>query len=200
MELNLFLSMLGFLWVAAITPGPNNMLLTASGAHVGFLRSVPLMIGIILGMQAVLVIVAFGVGGLILFYPSLHLFLKIAGSIYLLWLAWKIATAPYEKLDAHNISVKTIPLWQGGLLQVINPKAWLMTLGAVTSFSMVGGAYRSSVIAISTGLFLVNLLAGIIWLLFGTLMGRLLHTTPAWRTFNVVMGALTAVCVLLIWH
>lgn len=200
MELSLFLSMLGFLWVAAITPGPNNMLLTASGANFGFIRSIPLMIGIMIGMQIVLILVAFGVGGLILLYPSLHLFLKIAGSLYLLWLAWKILTAPYEKLETGEVPAKTMPFWQGGLLQVINPKAWLMALGAVASFSLVGDAYRGSVIAISFGMLLVNLVAGIAWLGFGSLIGRLLQSPRAWRYFNVAMGLLTAACVLLIWH
>ncbi len=93
MEPSLFLSMLGFLWVAAITPGPNNLLLTTSGANFGFMRSLWLMIGIMLGMQSILLLVAFGVGSLILVYPSLHLILKILGSLYLLWLAWKVATA-----------------------------------------------------------------------------------------------------------
>jgi len=69
MELSLFLSMLGFLWVAAITPGPNNMLLTASGANFGFLRSLMLLIGIMIGLQVMLLMVAFGVGGLILHSP-----------------------------------------------------------------------------------------------------------------------------------
>ncbi|WP_075182582.1 LysE family translocator [Pantoea sp. 1.19] len=200
MELSLFLSMLGFLWVAAITPGPNNMLLTASGANVGFLRSLPLMIGIMIGMQIVLLLVAFGVGGLILLYPALHLLLKIAGSLYLLWLAWKIASAPFETLDTPGAPAKSMPFWQGGLLQVINPKAWLMALGAVASFSLVGEAYRGSVLAISGGLLLVNLVAGIAWLGFGTLIGRLLGSPRAWRLFNVAMGLLTAACVLLIWH
>lgn len=96
MEPSLFLSMLGFLWVAAITPGPNNLLLTTSGANFGFMRSLWLMVGIMLGMQSILLLVAFGVGSLILVYPSLHLILKILGSLYLLWLAWKVATAAYE--------------------------------------------------------------------------------------------------------
>ena len=99
MEPSLFLSMLGFLWVAAITPGPNNLLLTTSGANFGFMRSLWLMVGIMLGMQSILLLVAFGVGSLILIYPSLHLILKILGSLYLLWLAWKVATAAYEKLE-----------------------------------------------------------------------------------------------------
>ena len=79
MEASLFLSMLGFLWVAAITPGPNNMLLTTSGANFGFMRSLLLMIGIMLGMQSILLLVAFGVGSLILVYPALHLVLTCCG-------------------------------------------------------------------------------------------------------------------------
>lgn len=84
MEQGLFLSMLAFLWVAAITPGPNNMLLTTSGANFGFMRSLWLMVGIMLGMQSILLLVAFGVGGMILLHPSLHLILKVLGSLYLL--------------------------------------------------------------------------------------------------------------------
>ncbi|SFN43949.1 Threonine/homoserine/homoserine lactone efflux protein [Izhakiella capsodis] len=200
MELNIFLSMLGFLWVAAITPGPNNMLLTASAANYGFIRSIMLLVGIMIGMQLMLLMVAFGIGGLILLCPSLHLFLKVAGSVYLLWLSWKIATAPYEKLNTDAVPSRPMPLWQGGVLQLINPKAWLMALGAVASFSLAGAQYLHSVVAISIGMALVNLLAGIIWLGFGTAIGRILRGRRAWKIFNLAMGLLTASCVFLIWH
>lgn len=200
MELSLFLSMLGFLWVAAITPGPNNMLLTASGANFGFFRTIPLMVGIMIGMQLMLLLVAFGVGGLILLYPSLHLILKVAGSLYLLWLAWKIATAAYEKLETDAAPVAPMPFWQGGLLQLINPKAWLMALGAIASFSLAGAGYRHSVLLISVGMFMVNLVAGIIWMGFGAMIGRILRSPRAWKIFNLSMGLLTAACVVLIWH
>jgi threonine/homoserine/homoserine lactone efflux protein len=199
-ELSLFLSMLGFLWVAAITPGPNNMLLTASGANFGFWRSMPLMLGIMLGMQGILLLVAFGIGSLITLYPSVHLMLKAAGSIYLLWLSWKIATAAYEKLDTRQAQSRPIPFYQGGLLQFLNPKAWLMALGAVASFSLTGAAYMTSVGAISIGIGTVNIIAGIIWLGFGTMIGQVLRSKRAWTTFNVAMGILTAACVLLIWR
>ncbi|MGC6389082.1 LysE family translocator [Ewingella sp. S1.OA.A_B6] len=200
MELSLFLSMLGFLWVAAITPGPNNMLLTTSGANFGFLRSIWLLVGIMLGMQSMVLLVAFGVGSLITVYPALHLFLKIAGSLYLLWLAWKIATSAYEKLDVGAAPPKPLRWYQGWLLQFLNPKAWLMGLGAVASFSLAGTGYNHSIAAISLGVFIVNLISGIIWLGFGTVIGRLLSSRRAWYTFNVSMGLLTAACVLLIWH
>ena len=70
MDSTLFLSLVGFLWVAAITPGPNNMLLTTSGANLGWRSSWPLMLGIILGMQTLLLLVAFGIGGLLLLYRA----------------------------------------------------------------------------------------------------------------------------------
>ena len=200
MDLTLFLSMLGFLWVAAITPGPNNTLLTASGANYGFFRSLPLMLGIMLGMQCILVLVAFGVGSVIELYPALHLILKIAGSIYLLWLAWKIGTAKYAPLETEAAPPSPVPFWQGGLLQVINPKAWLMALGAVASFSLAGTAYLHSVALISVGIALVNIVAGLIWIAFGSLIGLFLRSRRSWAIFNVSMGVLTAACVLLIWY
>ena len=200
MDVTFFLSMLGFLWVAAITPGPNNTLLTAAGANFGFLRSLPLMLGIMLGMQSILILVAFGVGSLLLLYPALHLTLKIAGSAYLLWLSWKIATAKYEHIETDATSATPIPFWQGGLLQIINPKAWVMALGAVASFSLTGQNYLHSVAMISLGIALVNIIAGIIWIFFGSFIGLFLRSHRAWMIFNIFMGMLTAACVLLIWY
>ncbi|WP_291970973.1 LysE family translocator [Candidatus Symbiopectobacterium sp.] len=198
MEQGLFLSMLAFLWVAAITPGPNNMLLTTSGANFGFMRSLWLMVGIMLGMQSILLLVEFGVVGMILLYPSLHLILKVLCSLYLLWLAWIIATAAYERLEAS--APQPLRLYQGWLLQFLNPKAWLMALGSVASFSLAGSGYNHSVLLISFGIVLVNLVSGVILLGFGTAIGRLLRSRKAWVIFNVSMGVLTAACVLLIWH
>ena len=175
------------------------MLLTTSGANFGFMKTIPLMLGIMFGMQIMLLLVAFGVGNLIILYPALHMLLKIAGSTYLLWLAWKITTAAYESLEVKNQPEKTLPLWQGALLQLVNPKAWLMSLGAVASFSLVGSAYITSIVWISLAMFLVNLVAGFIWLAFGTVIGRWLHSPRSWRQFNLFMGLLTALSVVLIW-
>jgi threonine/homoserine/homoserine lactone efflux protein len=75
-----------------------------------------------------------------------------------------------------------------------------MALGAVASFSLAGEAYRGSVLAISAGMALVNVVSGVIWLGFGSLIGRILRSRRAWTIFNVFMGILTAACVLLIWH
>ncbi|MCK9780449.1 MULTISPECIES: LysE family translocator [Enterobacterales] len=199
MTISLIFSLTVFLFIAAITPGPNNLLLTSSGANVGFKGSLKLMAGIMLGMQCVLLSSAFGVAALLIIYPALHIGLKIVGSAYLLWLAWKTATSSYQRLDIPAKTRHAVSGVQGGLLQFLNPKAWMMGLGAVGSFSLSGDAYYSSVIAISIVMVIVNFVAGIVWILGGTLISLFLQNRRSWFMFNIAMGLLTALCVPLIW-
>lgn len=199
MTISLIFSLTVFLFIAAITPGPNNLLLTSSGANVGFKGSLRLMAGIMLGMQCVLLSSAFGVAALLIIYPALHIGLKIVGSAYLLWLAWKTATSSYQRLDIPAKTSQAVSGFQGGLLQFLNPKAWMMGLGAVGSFSLSSDAYFGSVIAISVIMVIVNFVAGIVWILGGTLISLFLQSRRSWFIFNISMGLLTALCVPLIW-
>lgn len=199
MTISLIFSLTIFLFIAAITPGPNNLLLTSSGANVGFKGSLKLMAGIMLGMQCVLLSSAFGVAALLIIYPALHIGLKIVGSAYLLWLAWKTATSSYQRLDIPAKTPQAVSGFQGGLLQFLNPKAWMMGLGAVGSFSLSGDAYFSSVIAMSFVMAIVNFVAGIAWILGGTFISLFLQSRRSWFIFNISMGVLTALCVPLIW-
>ncbi|MEY1579294.1 LysE family translocator [Providencia manganoxydans] len=199
MSLGLVFSLFTFLFIAAVTPGPNNMLLTSSTANYGFRRSIPLLLGIMLGMQSILYLSAFGVAALLLLYPALHIAMKVAGSLYLLWLAWKTATANYEPLKTESAAAKNIKWYQGGLLQFLNPKAWLMGLGAVGSYSLPGDLFAQSIIVMSIAVVTVNLIAGLIWMAGGSLIGYFLRSRHAWFIFNLVMGLLTAMCVPLIW-
>lgn len=199
MTISLISSLTIFLFIAAITPGPNNLLLTSSGANVGFKGSLKLMSGIMLGMQCVLLSSAFGVATLLIIYPALHVGLKIVGSAYLLWLAWKTAASSYQRLDIPAKTSQVVSWFQGGLLQFLNPKAWMMGLGAVGSFSLSGDAYFSSVITLSIVMVIVNFVAGIVWILGGTLISLFLQSRRAWFIFNISMGLLTALCVPLIW-
>ncbi|PHM74548.1 alcohol dehydrogenase [Xenorhabdus kozodoii] len=188
-----------FMFISAVTPGPNNVLLTSSGANFGIRRSVPLCLGIILGMQTILLLSAFGVAALLLIYPAIHMGLKVLGCLYLLWLAWKTATSHYKRLDTTTSAGTPANIYQGWLLQFLNPKTWLMGLGAVSSYSLAGELYNHSIFAISLVMLIANTLAGAIWLILGSLIGRLLRSRRAWFTFNIVMGVLTVACVPLIW-
>jgi threonine/homoserine/homoserine lactone efflux protein len=199
MELGLFVSLLSFLFVAAITPGPNNMLLTTSGAIFGFFRSTTLLLGIMLGMQCILTMPAFGIGSILLYYPPIHVALKIVGSLYLCWLAWKISSSPYENSSMSSDAAKPIGFWQGATLQLVNPKAWLMSLGAVASFSLDGPRFLLSITSISFAMLIVNCIAGFIWLAFGRAIGQWLTSPVAWRRFNRLMGLLTALSIIFVW-
>ncbi|KTL62735.1 alcohol dehydrogenase [Photorhabdus laumondii subsp. laumondii] len=200
MTASLIFSLTTFLFISAITPGPNNMLLTSSGANFGFTRSLGLLFGVVLGMQTILYLAAFGIAALLLVYPAIHTVMKIAGSLYLLWLAWKTATASYRRLDTKDSAViKPVRWYQGWLLQFLNPKAWLMGLGAVGSYSIAGDHYLYSIIVISIVVMFINFLCGMVWAGFGSLIGTLLRSRNAWFLFNITMGILTATCVPLIW-
>ncbi|MBC8947500.1 LysE family translocator [Xenorhabdus sp. TS4] len=199
MTLSLIFSLSIFMFISAVTPGPNNLLLTSSGANFGIRRSIPLCLGIILGMQTILLLSAFGVAALLLIYPAIHMGLKILGCLYLLWLAWKTATSHYKRLDTTTSAGEPIKIYQGWLLQFLNPKTWLMGLGAISSYSLAGELYNHSIFVISIVMLIVNTLAGAIWLVLGSLIGRLLKSRRAWFTFNIAMGVLTAACVPLIW-
>ncbi|WFQ79138.1 LysE family translocator [Xenorhabdus sp. SF857] len=199
MTLSLIFSLSIFMFISAVTPGPNNLLLTSSGANFGIRRSIPLCLGIILGMQTILLLSAFGVAALLLIYPALHTGLKILGCLYLFWLAWKTATSHYKRLDTITSAGEPIKIYQGWLLQFLNPKTWLMGLGAISSYSLAGELYNYSIFVISIVMLIVNTLAGAIWLVLGSLIGQLLRSRRAWFIFNVAMGVLTAACVPLIW-
>ncbi len=199
MTASLLFSLSTFMFISAVTPGPNNLLLTSSGANFGLRRSIPLYLGIMLGMQTMLLLSAFGIAALLLIYPAIHTGLKVLGCLYLLWLAWKIAMSHYKRLDTIELAGKPTKIYQGWLLQFLNPKAWLMGLGAVSSYSLPGSLYVYSILAISVVMLISNALAGAIWLVLGSLIGQLLGSRRAWFMFNITMGILTAACVPLIW-
>lgn len=195
----LIFSLFTFLFIAAITPGPNNLLLTSASANYGLSRSFSLLLGIMLGMQSILYLSAFGVAALLLIYPALHNLMKILGSLYLVWLAWKTISAHYELVKTDSNRSQSVTWYQGGLLQFLNPKAWLMGLGAVGSYSLPGELFAQSIIIMSITMALVNFVTGVIWMVAGTLIGRFLRSRQAWFIFNLIMGLLTLICVPLIW-
>ena len=187
-----------FAFSMSATPGPNNVMLTASGANYGFRRTVPHMLGISSGFLSLIALVAAGLGALFLQYPTLQTALKIAGSAYLLYLGWKIACTAPRRVDADSTDGRPLTYWQAATFQYANPKAWVMAISAVSAFTLTGSDYLLSAIAVSLVCAAVNLPSISLWAGFGVALGRLLRTPRAWRVFNVAMGALTAGCVVLI--
>lgn len=201
MEHGLLLSLAAFAWITCVTPGPNNVMLTHSGARFGFWSSAQHILGISGGLVCMLAMMALGVGALFQQWPVLQWMLKIGGSSYLLYLAWQITKAgmPELKSKAQTQSGQPWRFHQAVLFQFMNPKAWLMSLSAIGSFTLLGDRYWLSVIWILAVFFLIGLKTSSMWTLFGVKVGQWLKTPRAWACWNRCMGGLTALCVALIW-
>ena len=130
MSLELLSALLVFCFVSSITPGPNNFMLLASGVNFGFRRSLPHLAGVAIGFLWLILAVGFGLGTLLTLFPPLHLGLKIAGGAYLLYLAWKIASARTLS-DGKTAAARPMTFFQAVLFQWVNPKAWVMAVTAM---------------------------------------------------------------------
>lgn len=180
---------LAFALAAAITPGPSNIILAAIGASAGVRRGLPCLFGTALGMGAMLALVAFGIGSVILDRPQVLVALHWIALAFLLWLAWKIATA------RRIVSSKNGPImgfWQAAAFQWVNPKSWLVSASAAATFLTAGTGALAQSLA-HGALFMLAALPGcLVWLVFGASAQRLLRTDRALRGFNLVMAALLA--------
>ena len=182
-----------FMFVMTITPGPNNLMLTASGANFGYWRTLPHIGGILIGCFSLFLAIALGLGALFQRFPALQLALQIAGSAYLLWLAWLFAqTPPPGEADAE---ARPLRFWQAAVFQLVNPKAWVMGIAMAAGFLPDEGSLLANAALVALIAELVALPCISIWTLFGTGIGRLLRGERAWRRFNRTMGLLTAACV-----
>jgi len=181
---------------AAGTPGPSNLLLTATGAHVGVLRGLPCLFGVTVGMGVMMFIVAFGLGSVVLAHPIALRSLNWIGAAFLLWLAWKIATAGRGEAGTERRRVGFIG---AAAFQWINPKSWLVCASAAgTYLSGESGGAVAQALAFGALFILASLPSCFVWLAFGASAQRVLRTERARRTFNVAMGVLLAGSVALI--
>ena len=183
----MFLAAAMFGFVSSITPGPNNMMLLASGANFGFARTFPHMLGVTLGFGLMVLAIGFGVGGVFVAYPALYTVLRIAGTLYLLWLAWRIATA--EGLGERKASARPMTFLEAAAFQWLNPKAWAMALGGITAF-VAQNNFTAGVLSVAAVLMAINLPCIALWTGFGSFMQRLLTKRWRMRAFNVTMALL----------
>lgn len=187
--LHLLAALGGFAFVTSITPGPNNLMLLASGTRFGWRHSLPHLLGISLGFGVMLVLVGLGLGTVFEQAPWLHDVLRWVSLAYLLVLAWQVATAPPPSADGPARG-RPMGVVGAALFQVVNPKAWAMALTAVTAYGSLG------VVAVTVVFVLVNLPCCGSWALLGEQMRRWLHRPQALKAFNWGAAALMVLSVL----
>ncbi|UZP66981.1 LysE family translocator [Desulfovibrio mangrovi] len=170
------------------TPGPNNIMLTASGANFGFRRTLPHMFGIACGMQTMILTVGLGLGRVFMEFPAVHTALEWVGGAYLLYLAWKIANIPPAPVDSGGAG-RPMTFMQGLLFQWVNPKCWMMVVGAVATFADERNAMHDVFIIALVFLAVTPPSIGM-WALVGVKIRRFLETAFRRRMFNYTMAGL----------
>jgi threonine/homoserine/homoserine lactone efflux protein len=186
MDLELLTAFSLFALVSSITPGPNNLMLMASGANFGIRRTVPHMLGIGIGFVIMVILVGIGLVGVFDAYPVSYDILRVVSIIYLVYLAWKIATAaPPEPGKAAG---KPFTFVQAALFQWVNPKAWAMALTAVTVYAP--GRSLEAIFWVAFVFGVINLPSVSCWTLLGRQIQPLLTSGRRLQTFNFLMAGL----------
>ena len=187
MSTELLSALLVFVVVTLFTPGPNNAMLLASGLNFGFRRGLPHLWGVALGFAVMVASVGIGLGAVFQAYPAAYTVLKYAGAAYLLYLAWQIATSgPVEDGETRG---RPITFLEAAAFQWLNPKGWVMAVGAVSAYAAVA-PFPLNVALIASLFGTFGIVSSATWLGFGTGLKRLLRSPRAVRAVNIVMALL----------
>ncbi|MEY8832839.1 LysE family translocator [Phaeobacter italicus] len=184
MTYELFLALAGFVFGTVFTPGPNNLMLMASGANFGFRRSIPHLTGVAVGFPLMILPVGLGVMQLFDAFPPLTWIMTALSVIYMLWLAWKIANAaPPREGEAQGTPLSFV---QACAFQWVNPKAWAMALGAITLYA--ASRDLTAILWVSGTYLLVGTFSASTWTLLGQQLRKLLTKPAQLRVFNWTMA------------
>jgi threonine/homoserine/homoserine lactone efflux protein len=175
-----------FCFAGAMTPGPNNVMLMASGVNYGFARTLPAMAGVVAGYSFLILMVGLGLGAVFAAFPPAYEALRIAGVAYLLWLAWKVAkSGPVTEGEGG----RPLSFWQAAAFQWVNVKGLLLAVSAVSAFTRpeAFAGTLAVLVAISGG---VSVLSTVTWTLFGSALRPWLADPRRARPFNIGMALL----------
>ena len=182
-----------FVSIVSMTPGPNNLLLAASGANFGFTKTLPHMCGVIVGFALMVVASGFGLGVILNEFPQVILPLKILSVSFLLYLSWRIATG-----GAHVVEGKSRPLsfLPALLFQTINPKGISFLLSIMGAQVSDSEPLLPKLVPLFILLPTFTVLSAVTWTMFGTAIGKLMQSQGAFRVFNLIMASLLVSCVI----
>ena len=180
-----------FVIATCVTPGPNNVMLMSSGANFGMGRTLRHVAGINIGFPLMVVAVGLGAGAIIRQYPGLHDGLQVIGAVYLLFLAYQIARSPTT--DLGDPSRQPLGFTGAALFQWVNPKAWVMAVGAVLAYTSPLGGYTLQVFLIALLFFLFGTPCSMVWVFFGQYLRRFLTRPRHLKVFNIAMSLVLVV-------
>jgi threonine/homoserine/homoserine lactone efflux protein len=186
------LTLIGFALATSATPGPNVLMVAAAAAQVGIRRVVPHMLGVTIGFPAMIVAVACGLGLPFAQFPWLHRAMQVVGGGWLLWLAWKIATAPTpgEAAAPSNSGAAPLGFFGAAGFQWVNPKAWLIALAVLPAFTTPGQPILPQALLVALVFAAVSMPCLLAWAWLGRTAAHVLGGGRRLRVFNVVMAGL----------
>lgn len=181
-----------FAFVTSVTPGPNNIMMLASGVNFGFRRSIPHIIGISSGFMVMVIAVGLGLNEIFTRYPLSYTVMRWTGAAYLAYLAWAIATSatshpPEDKTDAERAASRPMGFLAAAAFQWVNPKAWVMAVTAMSTY-LPARAQAIDVLALALLFGLINLPCVACWAGGGAALRRFLQDPLRLRIFNISMA------------
>ncbi len=189
------LPLLAFAFATSITPGPNNAMVMMTAANWGFRASLPAFFGVEVGFMVLLLATGLGLGQLFAAWPALHVILKWTCFAWLLVLAWKLGRARAHDTGG-SPGDRPLTFFQMVLFQWVNPKAWMMTIGAVALFVPVGSAPLVPVLRVILAYLVAGAPCVLAWAWFGAAISRFLTNPRRVRVFNVTMAILLVLSML----
>ena len=199
------LALTTFAFVTSITPGPNNIMLLHSGARFGFRPTVPHMLGISIGFSVMIFLCSIGIAAVVLRYPATDWLLKIIGSLYMLWLSYKLwrngamPVAIDTPSAAEQNHAQPFSFMQAALFQYVNPKAWMMALTVPAAYlPKTGSLWLNSTFATLLCM-AINLPSIAVWARGGELLQSLLHTPRLAQFANAIIVLMTIYCAFSVW-
>ena len=190
MTTDYLIALFTFCFVSAMTPGPNNIMLMASGINYGARRTLPHAAGVIVGWPLMLLLVALGLGRIFEIWPPAYSVLKVVSGLYMLWLAWKIATASPSQSDEKTAG-EPMSFLSAAAFQWVNGKAWIMAVSSIAAFALTNN-YMASVATIVACFAATSVISSTSWTLFGVGLRRILADSRYFRAINIFL-ALTLV-------
>jgi threonine/homoserine/homoserine lactone efflux protein len=188
MTQDILFALITFSFASSVTPGPNNLMLMASGANYGLRRTIPHMLGISLGHAFMVTMVGVILLQVFVTYPVLNTVLKIVSVVYMLWLAWKIANAVPP--EAKAVTGTPFTFLQAAAFQWVNPKAWFMAITAITNYAPKENGVLVGALTVAAIFAATNLPSVSVWAWMGVQLRRVLDTPRLLRVFNITMATL----------
>ncbi|MCW1933335.1 LysE family translocator [Pararhodobacter zhoushanensis] len=189
----------GFVFLGLFTPGPNVIMLTASGARFGFLRTLPHLFGVVVGVGITAGVTAMGVGAAVQASSLLNLLLRLGAGGFILWMAWGLWQASSKPRKAADPDDKPLSFFGAVLFQWINPKVWAVAFAASAGYGAGQEAWFEAA-RLATAFSSLNLMVCLFWTAAGSLLTALLAAPTAWKVFLRIMAVLLAVTTLLIFR